>query len=146
MGAWEEWVKGVAELPAPVAARRRSSPPRRRRLSRSLPSPAGVTEGGGGRRRWSHARSFLRSRVERSRRARLGCVCGRCAGVSGRSVTQRPLGRPAVSEWARGGESQKGLGWKGPSWVTQRDPPCSQQGHLSLGQGEEAELGGYCCG
>lgn len=48
VGAWEEWVKGVAELPAPVAARRRSSPPRRRRLSRSLPSPAGVTEGGGG--------------------------------------------------------------------------------------------------
>lgn len=48
MGAWEEWVKGVAELPAPVAARRRSSPPRRRRLSRSLPGPAGVTEGGGG--------------------------------------------------------------------------------------------------
>lgn len=127
MGAWEEWVKGVAELPAPVAARRRSSPPRRRRLSRSLPSPAGVTEGGGGRRRWSHARSFLRSRVERSRRARLGCVCGRCAGVSGRSVTQRPLGRPAVSEWARGGESQKGLGWKGPSWVTQRDPPAASR-------------------
>lgn len=47
--------------------------------------------------------------------------------MTGRSVTQRPLGRPAVSEWARGGESEEGLGWKGPSWVTQRDPPAASR-------------------
>lgn len=145
MGAWEEWVKGVAELPAPVAARRRSSPPRRRRLSRSLPSPAGVTEGGGEEALEPRTKfSPLPGGTQPASSTRL-CLWKVCWGE--RAVCDPAsfgkAGGVRVGPWGRVGE---GFGVEGTLVGHAARPPCSQQGHLSLGQGEEAELGGYCCG